>query len=154
MTAPVEHTIGEHRYVIGRLNVRQQAEVATRLGFMTLALERDLAEDHVEGARFIGSIVTGDWGSLPQADRDTIMNTCFSVVRVYRGEPERLHPAFNMQTGQPQFEDVGIDLGVMFELVDLVIQENLAPFFAKFRADRERRTTDLLNQSAPPDTGP
>ena len=140
-----EHVVADHTYSIGRLNVRQQAEVATRLGFMVMALEREVEADHVDGARFIGTIINDDWKSLPQADRDTIMAVCLGVVRVERAG--RMHPAFNAQTGEPQFEDMGIDLNVMLELLDLSIQENLGPFFEKLRGERKRRLDALQNMN-------
>lgn len=128
-----DHDVGGHSYVIGKLNVRQQAEIVTRLGFMTMALSREVTENHVDGARFIGSIVADDWKALQQTDRDMIMNTALSVVRTHRSG--KLVFAFNPQTGLPQFEDMDIQMDQMFELVDLSLQENLGPFFGRLRAD-------------------
>ncbi len=130
-----DHEVAGRRYIVGRLNARQQFDITRRLGFMSLILEGDVTADHVDGARFIAGLAAGYLASVPQEDMDFILNTCLSVVTTVRDpSSSRAVQVMNRATGLMQFED--IDMPVMLELVDLVIQENLAPFFEKLRENR------------------
>lgn len=129
------HEIAGRTYIIGEINARQQLDVARRLGIMSMFLESDVATDHVVGARFIGGLAAGFLANVPQADMDFILNTCLAAVRTIREPGAKAVPVMNLATGLMQFNDV--DMPTMLELVDLVIQENLAPFFENLRANRQ-----------------
>jgi hypothetical protein len=130
-----EHEISGRVYLTGKLNARQQFDVSRRLGIMSMLLEQPVADDHVEGARFIGGLAAGYLANVPQQDMDYILNTCLATVRTIRDPGGKAVPAMNLQTGLMQFDD--IEMTTMLELVDLVIQENLLPFFEKLRLNRE-----------------
>ena len=130
-----DHEFNGRTYLIGKLNARQQFDVSRRLGIMSMLLEQEVAEDHVEGARFIGGLAAGYLANVPQQDMDFILNTCLATVRTIRDPGGKPVPVMNLATGLMQFDD--IDMPTMLELIDLVIQDNLSPFFEKLRANRE-----------------
>ena len=146
-----QYEVAGRTYVIGRLNVRQQFDLTVRLGVMNLYLERELTDTHVDGARLLAGAFSGDLATMPQADRDWIVGTCLSVVRTIRDPAARPVPVMNA-SGLPQFdsEDDPFEMTTMLELVDLVIQENLGPFYEKLRRERETQREDLADP--PPST--
>ena len=130
-----EHIVGGRTYLVGKINARQQYDVMRRLGFMSMVLENPVSDDHVEGARFIAGMASGWLANVPQADSDFVLSTCLAAVTTIREAGGRPTPVMNRATGLMQFDD--IDMPAMLELVDLVIQENLSPFFESLRRNRE-----------------
>ena len=130
-----EHTVAGRQYFTGKLNARAQFDITRRLGFMAMVLETEVSDNHVDGARFIAGMTGGWLANVPQADMDFVLNTCLAVVTTIREAGAKPTAVMNRATGLMQFDD--IDMPVMLELVDLVIQENLAPFFESLRRNRE-----------------
>jgi hypothetical protein len=124
---------GGTQYRTGKLNGLLQWEIFCRLGPMIPALTAEFRDGitATPGARWVMGAVSGALGSLKQEDRDTILMTCLAVVERYDPTVQRwFRLAAN---GRLMYED--IDLLTMLELMDLTLQENLAPFFARLRTD-------------------
>jgi hypothetical protein len=137
-----EVQLAGYTYRTGRLNAIQQWEIFRRLGPvlpMLSAAFRDGAEA-TPGARWIMGAVTGQLSQLAQADSDYILQASLAVV-------ERLDPTvqrwFRVSaangTSSLMYQD--IDLLTMLELMDQVLQENMAGFFARLRTATDTSET-------------
>ena len=122
-------TVGDHEYIIGKLNARQQFDVLRRLGGASWFFEQATSDDASTGARWIAAILTGSMATLPQADSDFILDSTLACVRRRGGQNGAGTPI--QVNGRMMFEDITLD--EMLELSDLVLQESLGPFFAKRR---------------------
>lgn len=143
--------VGGHRFLIGKLNARQQFDVLRRLGFVEHFLEMEAASETElkPGARWIAAMLSNTMGSVPQVDMDYVLDTCLALVQVERGGS--LKPAWNIAARAPQFEDMIPTFDVMLELVDAVIQESCAPFLEARRAASRATLTAASTES---DTNP
>lgn len=131
-----EVEVAGHTYNIGKLTARQQFDITRRLGFVANILEQEVEPEHADGARFIAGLLTNAFATVSQADMDFVLDVCLGVITTKRTEGSRPVSIWNLQGRVPQFEDMGIDMPVMMELVDAVIQENLASFFEQLRRNR------------------
>ena len=129
----IEVQVGDHKYLIGKLNAREQYDVFRRLGPSASIFEQELDQVHAPGVRFAGGVYGDMLGRMPQSDSDWILNTCLNVVKRITGAT----PAPIFVSGRLAYED--IDMGEMLELVDLVIEDNLRPFFERLRKVAESR---------------
>lgn len=146
-----EIQVGQYTYIIGKLNARQQFDVARRLGVVNFILENPVQDKHDDGARWIAAMIMGQMSSIPQADMDFILNTCLSVVTTVRVHGQRPIAIMDARSGLMQFDD--IDMTEMLEIVDNVIQENLANFFTKLRnVQNPATTTDPTSEATVPST--
>ena len=132
-----EVKVGEHTYIIGKLNARHQFDLVRRLGGNSWYFEMALTDEHQDGARWIGAILTGAMSYMSQADSDFVMDTSLSVVRRKVGNGST---AILTAPGRLQFED--IDLDAMLELSDRSLQVSLGPFFEKRRLARTASSSE------------
>lgn len=120
-------------YRIGRMNAIQQWEVFRRLGPMVpvLALEYRDGADQTPGGRWIMGGASGALSELKQADSDYILQACLAAVeRKGPGDAQWYKFAVN---GRLMYENDS-DLSLLLALMDEVVQENLASFFARLRS--------------------
>lgn len=142
-----EHEVAGHKYFVDKLDARKQFDITRRMGFVNYIVGQDVEAQHAVGARWIAAMVANSLATVSQADMDFVLDTCLAVVRVERNN--RYVPVWNFQAKAPQFDDLGIDMLVMLELVDLVIQENLAPFFDMLRNQRQTGSQDPSKDTLP-----
>ncbi len=122
--------VGDHDYVVGRLNLRQQFDIVRRLGIVNILFEDQIAEDHKDGARWIGAMLSGQLMAMPQFEVDYVLNTTLAVVRRMTSEGKPV-PAFVGDNLLPAFDD--INLQQMMELSAIVMEVNIGPFYAHLR---------------------
>jgi hypothetical protein len=111
----------------------QQFDLLRRLGStIPLFLEQRRGDvDPLPGARLTFGFASGSFAEMDQKDFDFIINLCLSTVERRTAEVPNPIWARVWTNGNLMFQDT--DLTDLMELVDAVIQENLAPFFQKLR---------------------
>src|SRR5690348_10037426 len=116
-----EFKIGEHHYRIGRLNARQQFDVARRLSFVLVQLGGEKNPEFKPTAENFARIILVTTGSVPQSDMDTALNICLSAVTRQMGG-DRGYAAVVAGNGAMMFED--IDMSAMLQIVWHVIDQH------------------------------
>lgn len=109
-----EFQIGPHNYRAGRLNARQQFDVARRLSYVLTMLGAEKSPEFKPTPENFARIILVTSGSIPQADVDAALNICLGVVK--RKLPnDQGWAAIVASNGAMMHED--IDMATMLEIV-------------------------------------
>lgn len=113
-----EFAIGAHHYRAGRLNARQQFDVARRLGYVLTMLGAEKNAEFKPTPENFARIILVTAGQVPQPDMDMALNICLGVVK--RKIPGDLGwAAIATPAGAMMFDD--IDMPAMLEMVWRVV---------------------------------
>lgn len=109
-----EFTVGSNQYRAGRLNARQQFDVARRLRDVLMILGMERGPEFKSTPENFARIVLVSSGNVPQADMDIALNICLGVIK-RRMPGDQGWVVIITPTGALMFDD--IDMPVMLQLV-------------------------------------
>lgn len=136
-----EFKIGPHHYQAGRLNARQQFDVARRLSDVLMLLGMERSEEFKRTPENFARVILVSSARVPQADIDAALNICLGIVK-RRLPGDQGWAAIVASNGAMMYDD--IDMPVMLEIFWHVVSAHRMVDFlsASGRASAAPKTSD------------